>query len=203
MRQGGMKVPVRPEAYFSFEQAAFFAPDSLAVRTTGEPMALAEEVRRQIWAVDKEEPVTAIMPLQQLVDESVSATRLQTLLLSGFGGMALLLASLGIYAVLSFAVTQRTQEFGVRIAMGASPADVLGMVVAHGVRLFVIGLTIGLAAALALSRLLKHLLFGVSAGDPLSYAAVIALLAAVTLLACWLPARRAMRVEPTVALRCE
>ena len=117
--------------------------------------------------------------------------------------MVLLLASLGIYAVLSFAVTQRTQEIGVRLALGARPADVLRMVVAHGLKLFLLGLAIGIAGALALSRLLAHLLFGVSAGDPLSYVSVTVLLAAVTLLACYLPARRAMRLEPMAALRYE
>ncbi|MBZ5597189.1 MAG: ABC transporter permease [Acidobacteriia bacterium] len=203
MRQGGMNVPVRPEAYFPFEQADFFAPDSLAVRTAGDPTVLTEEVRQQIWAVDKEEPVAAVMPLQQMVEDSVSPARLQASLLGGFAAMALLLASLGIYAVLSFAVTQRTQEIGVRLALGARPADVLRMVVAHGLRLFLLGLAIGVAAALALSRLLAHLLFGVSAGDPLSYVSVTLLLAAVTLLACYVPARRAMRLEPMAALRYE
>ncbi len=203
MRQGGMNVPIRPEAYFPFEQVDFFAPDSLAVRTTADPLAVAELVRQQIRAVDRDEPVAAVMPLRQLVDEDVSPARVQTLVLGAFAAMALLLASLGVYGVLSFAVAQRTQEIGMRLALGAGRGDVLRMIVMYGLKLFLLGVAIGLAAALALSRLMVHLLFGVSPADPLSYLSVTVLLAAVTLLACYLPARRAMLVEPIVALRYE
>jgi putative ABC transport system permease protein len=203
MRQGGMDVPVRPEAYFAFEQADFFPPDSLAVRTTGDPLTITEEVRRQIWVVDRDEPVAAVMPLQEMVEQSVAPARLETGLLGGFAGLALLLAALGIYAVLSFTVVQRMQEIGVRLALGAQPAQVLGTFMAQGLKLYFLGLAIGLAAALMLSRLMTHLLFGVSAADPLSYACVILLMAAVTLLACYLPARRAMRSDPIAALRYE
>ena len=203
MRQGGMDVPVRPEAYFSFEQADFFPPDSLAVRTTRDPLSVTEEVRRQIWAVDREEPVAAVMPLQEMVDRSVAPARLQTGLLGGFAAIALLLAALGIYAVLSFLVAQRTQELGLRLALGARPAQVLRTVMAQGLKLYLLGLAIGIAAALALSRFLIHLLFGVSAADPLSYATVIVLMASVAVLACYLPARRAMRFDPMAALRYE
>ncbi|HET7750335.1 MAG TPA: ABC transporter permease [Terriglobales bacterium] len=203
MRQGGMDVPVRPEAYFSFEQADFFAPDSLAVRTTGDPRTVTEQVRRQIWAVDRDEPVAAVIPLQEMVEQSVAPAQLQTGLLGGFAGMALLLAALGIYAVLSFAVVQRTQEISLRLALGARPANVLSAIMAQGLKLYFLGLAIGLAGALVLSRLMTHLLFGVSAADPLSYFCVILLMAAVTLLACYLPARRAMRFDPIAALRYE
>jgi len=203
MRQGGMEIPIRPEAYFTFEQADFFAPDALAVRTTGDPLAITEQVRRQIWAVDREEPVAAVMPLQEMVERSVAPARLQTGLLGGFAAMALLLAALGIYAVLSFTVAQRTQEIGVRLALGAQPAHVLGTVMAQGLKLYLLGVALGLAAALILSQLMAHLLFGVSAADPLSYASVILLMAAVTLLACYVPARRAVRFGPMAALRYE
>ncbi|HEV2115847.1 MAG TPA: ABC transporter permease [Terriglobales bacterium] len=203
MRQGGMDVPVRPEAYFTFEQADFFAPDALAVRTTGDPLAITEQVRRQIWAVDREEPVAAVLPLQEMVERSVAPARLQTWLLAGFAGLALLLATLGIYAVLSFTVAQRTQEIGVRLALGARPAHVLGTVMAQGLRLYLTGVGLGLAAALMLSRLVTHLLFGISAADPLSYLCAIVLMAAVTLLACYVPARRALRFDPMAALRYE
>jgi putative ABC transport system permease protein len=137
------------------------------------------------------------------VDDNVAARRIQASLLGAFAGMALLLASLGIYAVLSFAVTQRTQEIGVRVALGAEPGDVLHLVFSHGLKLFLIGAALGLAAALALSRTLTHLLYGVSAYDPVSFASVTILLAGVTLLACYIPARRATRVDPMVALRYE
>jgi len=166
-------------------------------------MALAESARQQVWAVDKEQPVAGVMPLEDLVDDNLSSRKMQASLLSGFAGLALLLVTLGIYAVLSFAVTQRTQEIGVRAALGAQPRDVLRMIFAQGFKLFLIGAAIGLAAALALSRALVHLLYGVSAYDPASFAGVTILLAAVALLACYVPARRATRVDPLVALRYE
>lgn len=203
MRQGGMDLPVRPEAYFPFEQADFFAPDSLAVRTVGDPLSVAEEARQQVWEVDKDQPISNVAPLSELVDSSVAQPRLNTLLLGGFAGVGLLLASLGIYAVLSFAVTLRTREIGVRVALGASRSDVLRMVVLRGARLFTVGTAIGLAAAVLLSRLLAHLLFGVKPGDPVSYASVILIFAAVALAACYLPARRAARLDPVMALRQE
>jgi putative ABC transport system permease protein len=143
------------------------------------------------------------MPLEDLVDDTLAPRETQAGLLAGFAVLALLLAALGIYAVLSFTVTQRTQEFGVRMALGAEPADVLRMVLTQGVRLFILGAVIGLAASFALSRTLEHLLYGVSATDPASFALVTLLLAGVTLLACYFPARRAMRVDPMIALRYE
>ncbi len=203
MRQGGMDVPVRPEAYFPSEQSDFFPPDSLAVRTTGDPLSVADEVRQQVWAVDRDQPVANVLTLSDLVDSSIAQPRMNTLLLGGFAVMGLLLAALGIYAVLSFAVTQRTQEIGVRVALGARPGDVLRMVLASGARLFVAGFAIGLAAALALSRLLSHLLFEVTPDDPFSYVSAVVIFAAVALLACYIPARRAAKVDPMVALRYE
>jgi putative ABC transport system permease protein len=204
VHQAGLDVPARAEMYLPYQQQDFgYEPEYLAVRTSGDPMALAETVRQQIWSVDKEQPVAGMMPLEDLVDENLSSRRMQASLLSGFAGLALLLVTLGIYAVLSFAVTQRTQEIGVRVAMGAQPRDVLRMIFAQGFKLFLIGAAIGLAAALALSRALVHLLFGVSAYDPASFASVTVLLAAVALLACYVPARRATRVDPLIALRYE
>jgi putative ABC transport system permease protein len=204
VHQAGLDVAARPEMYLPYQQQDFgFEPEYLAVRTSGDPMALAEIVRQQIWSVDKEQPVAGVMPLEDLVDENLASRRMQASLLSGFAGLALLLVTLGIYAVLSFAVTQRTQEIGVRVALGAQPGDVLRMIFSQGFKLFLIGAAIGLAAALALSRALKHLLFGVSAYDPASFAGVTILLAAVALLACYVPARRATRVDPLIALRYE
>jgi putative ABC transport system permease protein len=166
-------------------------------------MHLAETVRKEIWAVDKEQAVAGVMPLNDLVDESLAPRKIQASLLGGFAGLALLLATLGIYAVLSFAVTQRTQEIGIRVALGAHQRDVLQMVLSQGLKLFLIGAALGLVAALALSRTLGHLLYGISASDPMSFAAVIVLLGGVTVLACYIPARRATRVDPLVALRYE
>ncbi len=204
MHQAGLDVPARAEMYLPYQQQDFgYEPEYLAVRASGDPMALAEIVRQQIWSVDKEQPVAGMMPLEDLVDENLASRKMQASLLSGFAALALLLVTLGIYAVLSFAVTQRTQEIGVRVALGAQPSDVLRMIFSQGFKLFLIGATIGLAAAFALSRALVHLLFGVSAYDPASFAGVMILLAAVALLACYLPARRATRVDPLIALRYE
>ncbi|MGH9411692.1 MAG: ADOP family duplicated permease [Vicinamibacterales bacterium] len=203
MRQGGMDVPVRPEAYFAVEQVDFFPPMSLAVRTAGDPLAMTSSVQRAVWAVDREQPVAWVMTLEHLVDKNVSTTRIQALLFGGFGALGLVLAALGIYGVLSFAVSERVREIGVRMALGASPADVLWMIAAHGVKLFVAGMAIGLSAALALSHLMTHLLFGVTPSDPLSYVIVIVVLLTVTLLACCLPARRATAIDPLRALRWE
>jgi putative ABC transport system permease protein len=203
VHQAGPAQPARAEMYLPYQQQEFFPPDYLAVRTSGDPLLLAEPVRQQIWSVDKQQPVAEVMPLEQLVGENLAPKRMQASLLGGFAGLALLLASLGIYAVLSFAVTQRTQEIGVRMALGAHSRDVLRMVFSHGLKLFLIGAGVGLAAALALSRTLGHLLYGVSANDPLSFVGVTLVLGGVTLLACYIPARRAMRVDPLVALRYE
>jgi putative ABC transport system permease protein len=203
VHQAGLDKPARAEMYLPYQQQEFFPPDYLAVRTSGDPTLLAESVRQQVWSVDKQQPVAEVMPLEQLVGENLAPKRMQASLLGGFAGLALLLASLGIYAVLSFAVTQRTQEIGVRVALGAHSRDVLRMVFSHGLKLFAIGVGLGLAAALMLSRTLGHLLYGVSATDPLSFVGVTLVLGAVTLLACYIPARRAMRVDPLVALRYE
>jgi putative ABC transport system permease protein len=203
VHQAGLAVPARAEMYLPFQQQEFFPPDYLAVRTSGDPLLLAESVRQQIWSVDRQQPVADVMPLERLVGENLAPRRMQASLLGGFAVLALLLASLGIYAVLSFVVTQRTQEIGVRVALGAHSRDILRMVFSHGLKLFLIGAGVGLAAALALSRTLGHLLYGVSANDPLSFVGVTLVLGGVTLLACYIPARRAMRVDPMVALRYE
>ena len=203
VHQAGLDRPARAEMYLPYQQQDLFPPDYLAVRTSGDPLLLAEPVRQQVWSVDKQQPVAEVMPLEQLVGGNLAPKRMQASLLGGFAGLALLLASIGIYAVQSFVVTQRTQEIGVRVALGAGSTDVLHMVFSHGLRLFAIGAVLGLAAALGLSRTLSHLLYGISASDPLSFATVTFVLGMVTLLACYIPARRAMRVDPLVALRYE
>jgi putative ABC transport system permease protein len=204
VHQAGLDSPARPEMYLPYMQQDFgFEPEYLVVRTIGDPLRVADAVRQQVWAVDKEQPVAGAMLLEDLVGDTLAPRKTQAGLLGGFAVLALLLAALGIYAVLLFTVTQRTQEFGVRMDLGAEPADVLRMVFTEGVRLFILGAVIGLAAAFALSRTLEHLLYGVSATDPASLALVTLLLAGVTLLACCFPARRAMRVDPMIALRYE
>ena len=203
VHQAGLALPARAEMYLPYQQQEFFPPDYLAVRTSGDPLLVAESVRQQVWSVDKQQPVSDVMTLEQLVGENLAPRRMQASLLGGFAGLALLLASIGIYAVLSFVVTQRTQEIGVRVALGAHSGDVLRMVFVHGLRLFGIGAVLGLTAALAVSRTMGHLLYGISASDPLSFATVILVLGLVTMLACYIPARRAMNVDPLVALRYE
>jgi putative ABC transport system permease protein len=203
VHQAGLDQPARAEMYMPYQQQEFFAPDYLAVQTAGDPLLIANSVREQIWSVDKQQPIVGLMPLTELVSEKLAPKRMQTSLLGGFAGLALLLASMGIYAVLSFVVTQRTQEIGVRVALGAHSRDVLRMVFSHGLRLFAIGAVLGLAAAVILSRTMSHLLYGISASDPLSFLLVMVVLGGVTLLACYIPARRAMRVDPLVALRYE
>jgi putative ABC transport system permease protein len=203
MRQGGMDVPIRPEAYFPFQQADFFWPDSLAVRTAGDPLSIVNEVRQQISQVDKDQPIANVQTMSDVVDSSIAQPRMNTLLLGGFAGIALLLAALGIYAVLSFAVSQRTREIGVRIALGARFGDVLSIVLASGARMFAAGAAIGLIVAVSLSRLISHLLFEISPGDLVSYVSVIIVFAVIAFLACYIPARRAAKVDPMVALRYE
>ncbi len=203
VRQAGLDQPARPEVYMPYNQHDYFAPSYLAVRTSGDPMAVASAVREQIWAVDKDQPVTGVMPLEQMLSDYLAPRELQSSLLGGFAGFALLLAALGIYAVLAFSVAQRTQEIGVRVALGAQQGDILRDILTRGLKLAGIGVAIGVAGALALSQLLSSLLFGVSATDPLALAEAVAVLLGVALAACYIPARRAMHVDPMVALRYE
>ena len=203
VRQMGLDQPSRPEIYFPYQQWKVFAPSYLAVRTAGDPMSVANAVRGQIWAVDKDQPVTGVMPLEQMLSDYLAPRELQSSLLGGFAGFALLLAGLGIYGVLAFSVAQHTQEIGVRVALGAQRRDILCNVLGQGLKLAAIGIAIGLAAALALSRLLSTLLFDISASDPLTFVGVSLFLACVALAACYIPARRAMRVDPVTAMRCE
>jgi putative ABC transport system permease protein len=201
VRQAGLDQPPRPEIYFPYQQWDYFYPGYVAVRTTGDPMALANAVREQIWAVDKDQPVTAVMPLETMLEDYLAPRELQSSLLGGFAGFALLLAALGIYAVLAFSVAQRTQEIGVRVALGAQQSDILRQILAQGMQLAGFGVAIGVAGALALSHLLSSLLFGVSATDLLTLGGAVFVLLAVAVAACFIPARRAMRVDPLIALR--
>jgi putative ABC transport system permease protein len=203
VRQAGLDQPPRPEIYLPYGQHDFFAPDYIAVRTAGDPMSVAGAVREQIWAVDKDQPVTDVMPLKQMLSDYLAPRELQSSLLGGFAGFALLLAALGIYAVLAFSVAQRTQEIGVRVALGAQRRDILRNILAQGLKLAGIGVAIGVVGALALSQLLSTFLFGVTATDPLTLAGAVAVLLLVASAACYIPARRAMRIDPIIALRYE
>jgi putative ABC transport system permease protein len=206
VRQMGMDVPVKAEMYLPYRQIAshpWYGPRDLVVRTSAHPMTLVSAVREAIKNVDPDQPVSNIATMEELLTKETGSRRLGMILLSAYAGLALLLASLGIYGVLSYLVVQTTPEIGVRLALGALPRDILGLVMKKGAGLILSGVVIGGIAAFALTRLMASLLFGVSATDPLTYIAVAALLTAVALLACYLPARRATQVDPITALRYE
>jgi predicted permease len=181
------------------------AAESVAVvlRTNGEPTAVMGEVRRAVAEIDSREVVYNVQTLDEVVSNSFAARRLSMILLGIFASLALILACVGIYGVISYLVGQRTHEIGVRVALGAQSRDVMRLILGHGLRMALIGVVIGAAAALGLTRLMTNQLFGVSAHDPLTIVGVALLLMFVTLAACYIPARRATRVDPMVALRNE
>ncbi len=202
-----LDVEGREQIYFPHRQPLYgvFAPRdmTLAVRTSLDPASVTSAIREQVFAIDKGLPLYNIATMDQLVSNSVAQPRLNLSLLVAFALLALALAAVGVYGVMAYAVTQRTQEFGIRMALGASPADVLKQVFLEGGRLAALGLGLGLIAALALTRLMASMLYGVKPSDPLSLGVAAALLAVVAFAACYFPARRATRVDPLVALRYE
>jgi putative ABC transport system permease protein len=191
-----------PEAYVPYWQYPMQGP-TILIRTVGDPKLMAEAIRRETKSIIPNLPPPLIRTMDNLVSETVAQPRLQTGLLSLFAGIALLLAVVGLYGVLTYLVTQRTREIGVRIALGAQERNVLALVVGHGMKLALAGIALGVLLALALTRVINNLLYGVKPTDPLTFSLVSLLLVAIALLACWLPARRAARVHPMVALRYE
>jgi putative ABC transport system permease protein len=200
VRHRGLDSGLRQTIYFPSLRLGYA---NLVIRTTNDPVSLAAAVRREAAAIDPNQPVANIKTMERWVSESVAQPRFRTLLLGLFSGAALLLAMVGIYGVMSYTVSQRVHELGVRMALGARAGDVLRLVISQGMRLALAGVAIGLAAAFALTRLIKDLLFGVLATDPLTFATITLLLTGVALVACYLPARRATKVDPMVALRHE
>jgi putative ABC transport system permease protein len=196
----GLANPARLEAYLPFRQAATSSM-TLLVNSTVDPAALPPEIRRALASIDKDQAVYAISTMKERVRDSESTRIITFVLLGCFSGVALLLAGIGVYGVISYSVAQRNQEIGIRMALGAQTSDVLRMVVWQGMTLALIGVAIGLAAAMALTRVMKNLLFNVSATDPLTFALVASLLVAVALIASYIPARRATRIDPLQALR--
>jgi predicted permease len=192
----------QPQVYEPFAQQPFNFI-TFVVRPAGPMPALPDALRAAVYAVDRDQPVASVRPLTALLSASIARQRFATILFTAFSGVALLLAAIGIYGVMAYTVTQRTNEIGIRMALGAQQADVLRLVFTQGGRLIALGLVCGLGGALLLTRYISSLLFGVSPTDPLTFAAIGALLAAVAAVACLIPARRATKVDPVVALRAE
>ncbi|MBS1788097.1 MAG: ABC transporter permease [Acidobacteria bacterium] len=206
VRQMGISEPVKPEMYVPQRQIKthpFFTPRDLAIRASVDPMSLTDAVRTAIHAVDPAQPVTNIRTMEEVLGEQSAQRRIGMILLSIFAALAMLLAAIGLYGVLSYFVAQHTPEIGVRMALGAQMGDVLRLVLRQGLTLVFGGVVLGIVGALALTRLMASLVFGVATLDPLTFAVVPLLFCGVGLLACWLPARRATKVDPMIALRCE
>jgi putative ABC transport system permease protein len=200
VHHGGLDAEVRPTMYVPYKQDVFSSM-WVMVKTRGDASAQAGLVRGAVREIDGTLPAFSIMPLDQIVSESVAQRRFSMLLLSLFAFVALFLAAGGLYGVVAYCVSQRTQEIGVRMAIGAQRGDVLRMVLGSGMKLAILGVGIGVAAALALAGLLASMLFGVTPFDPASYAITSAVLLLIAALACYVPARRALRVDPLTALR--
>ena len=204
VHQLGQASEASPEFYLSYLQDPVDWPyRTLIVRTAGDPLKLTGLVKQAVWSVNNDQPVSNIRTMEQVLAESVAEPRIFTLLMGVFAALALGLAAVGIYGVVSYSVSQRTHEVGVRMALGAERVDVLRLVVGQGMLLTGIGLGIGLAGAMALTRFLSSFLYGVRPTDPLTFAAVALALAGVALLATYIPARRATKVDPMIALRYE
>jgi putative ABC transport system permease protein len=201
----GFNLPELPAFYSSYLQLQqpWKRWMYLAARTDGNPAALVGQVKNQIWSVDKQIPVTRLRTMTDVMGASLAAQRFNMTLMGIFAAVALLLAAVGIYGVISYSVTQRAHEIGVRMALGAEAGDVLKIILRQGLQLAGMGVAIGLAAAFGLTRVMSTLLFGVSATDPMIFAAISLILTGVALGASFVPARRATKVDPMIALRYE
>jgi predicted permease len=204
VRQYALDTEPNPEMMFPYEQGTFTQPRDLVVRTVNpNPKILAAAIRKEIRAFDSDEPVDPVNTMDEVVGDTIVLQRLEMVLLAAFSLVALALASVGIYGVLSYLVAQRTSEIGIRMALGATRGSVLRLVVGQGLALAGTGIALGLAGAASLARLLAGLLYGVKPTDPVTFFAVPLLLAVSVILASYMPARRATRLDPVAALRCE
>jgi putative ABC transport system permease protein len=202
VRRQGLDRPIRIESYLPHQQLTARSME-IVVRTIGDPLTLAGAVREAVWSLDRDLPIGAIQTMEHILARTTSQRQLNMLLLGLFASVALILSAVGIYGVMAYSVTQRTHEIGIRMALGAARRDVLKLVVGQAAGLTFVGVAIGLVAAFALTRFMSSLLFGVSATDPVTFALISMLLIAVALLASYVPARRAMKVDPMIALRYE
>jgi putative ABC transport system permease protein len=202
VRADGLDADVQPTVYGNALQRPAHSALSIVVRAQADPATLTPALRQTVRALDAELPVN-FRTLREIFSSSLDHRRFSLIVFAVFAAVALALAVMGIYGVMAYAVAERTREIGVRVALGATVGDILRLVMGQGGRLIAVGVMLGVAGSLALTRLLASLLFGVSATDPLVFAAVALLLAAVAVLACYVPARRAAKVDPMIALRCE
>lgn len=205
VRRGGKMGQINPQVYFPAAQTASYPVRlaEFAFRSAGDPKQLVSAIQQQVWAIDKDLPITNVRTYDEIISQSVSERRFQTLLLGLFAGLALILAMVGIYGVISYSVSQRTPEIGIRMALGATRSGILRMVIGRAMLLVAVGIAAGTAGAYLLSQYLKSLLFEVKPGDPWTYASIAVLLAIVATAASLIPARRATRVDPMIALRYE
>jgi len=203
VRHSALEEQAGPEMYLLGAQRGWDVEEQLVVRTKGPLASLIPAVRGTLRQIDPAMPVDEFTPLGQIIDQAVSPKRLVTILLGLFSLLALALAAVGIYGVISYSVSQRTQELGIRLALGATTRDVLELVIGEGMKPVFIGLIIGLFSSFLLTRVMRSFLFGITATDPLTFAANTLGLCAVALLACWVPARRATKLDPMHALRYE
>ena len=203
VRQNDFIAEPKMQMYLSYKQMMKQAPNALIVRTAVDPMTLASAVRTAIWSVDKDQPVANIQSMEQIVAGAVARQRFSMVLLGIFAALALVLAAVGIYGVMSYSVAQQTREIGIRIALGATRSNVLNMTVMQGLKLVGTGLICGLAVAFVLTRVMASLLFGISATDPVTFISIAVFLLGVALVATYLPALRATRIDPMIALRAQ
>ncbi|HKU72377.1 MAG TPA: ABC transporter permease [Pyrinomonadaceae bacterium] len=203
VRQFELNADPKPQMYLTYRQFGFFDAQDLVVKTDVDPASLAGTIRNAVWEIDKDQPVSNIRTMDTILADSIARQRFSMLLLAIFASVALVLAAVGIYGVMSYSVAQRTHEIGIRMALGAQTSAVLKLAVGYGVKLVAAGIAIGLIAAFALTRVMSTLLFGVTATDPTTFALISLLLVAVAAIASYIPARRATRVNPIIALRYE
>lgn len=203
VRQFELTAEPKPQMYLPYTQFGFFDARDLVVKTDVDPASMAATVRKAVWEIDKDQPVSNIQTMDEILADSIARQRFSMLLLAIFAAVALVLAGVGIYGVMSYSVAQRTREIGIRMALGAQTGAVLKLAVGYGMKLVIAGLVIGLVAAFALTRVMSTLLFGVTATDPATFTLISLLLIAVAAIASYIPARRATRVNPIIALRYE